>query len=46
MRLVMVGAGGIGGDFGACLDAAGTDAPAMRTLCPALKPYLDGATAH
>jgi len=45
MRLLMVGAGGIGGDSDACLDAAGTDAP-MRTLYAALKPYLNGATAH
>ena len=45
MRLLMVGAGGIGGYFGACF-AAGIEVPVVRTLYAALKPFLDGAPAH
>ena len=49
----MVGAGGIGGYFGARFAAAGHDvtfvargATLMRTFYAALKPYLNGAPAH
>ena len=46
MRLLMVGAGGIGGYFGACFAATGIEVPVVRILYAALKPYLDGAPAH
>ena len=46
MRLLMVGAGGIGGFFGARFAAAGIEVPVVRPRYAALKPSLAGAPAR